>query len=162
MVKAFEGQVSVHLRHFPLPMHKEAEPAARATQAAHRQGKGFEMMDKIFANMRALSPADLEKYAGEVGLDVGKFKVDMESQAVKDEVANDTKAGRDAGVRGTPSIYVNGKRHQGQRTLEGFKPIVEEEIKAADELIKSGTPLEKVYETRAKLAAAAPPPAPPQ
>jgi hypothetical protein len=56
-------------------------------------------------------------------------------------------------VRGTPTIFVNGKRFNANRTLEGFKPIVEDEIKAADELIKAGTPLEKVYETRAKANA---------
>ena len=145
------------MRHFPLGMHKDAEPAARAMQAAHRQKKGHEMADKIFANMRALTPEDLAKYAGEIGIDVGKFKVDLDSKEVKEEVEKDAQAGKDAGVRGTPSIFVNGKRFQGQRTLEGFKPLVEEEIKAADELIKSGTPLDKVYETRAKLHAAAPP-----
>lgn len=141
------------MRHFPLGMHKEAEPAARAMQAADRQGKAFEMADKIFANMKALSADDLAKYAGEVGLDVDKFKADWASQEVKDEVANDVKAGQSAGIRGTPSLFINGKRFQGQRTLDGFRPVIDAEIKAADELIKGGTPLEKVYETRAKANA---------
>jgi predicted DsbA family dithiol-disulfide isomerase len=134
-------------------MHKEAEPAARAMQAAHRQGKGWEMNDKIFANMRALSNDNLMKYAEEVGLDLGKFKADFESAEVKDEVAKDTAAGKAAGVRGTPSIYVNGIRYQGDRSLAGFKPVIDAEIKAADELVAGGTPLEKVYEIRSKANA---------
>lgn len=136
-------------------MHKEAEPAARAMQAAHRQGKGWEMNEKIFANMRALQPDNLSKYAEEVGLDLGKFKTDFESAEVKDEVAKDAAAGKAAGVRGTPSIFVNGKRYQGDRSLAGFKPVIDDEIKAADALVAGGTPLEKVYETRSKVNAEA-------
>lgn len=146
----------MHLRHFPLPSHSRAEPAARATQAAQRQGKGVEMAEKVFANMKALTDDDLVKYAGELGLDVEKFKADFASQEIKDEVAKDAQAGRGAGVRGTPTIFVNGKRYQGQRTLDGFKPLIDEEIGAAEALIKAGTPPEKVYETRAKVNAAPP------
>jgi len=122
-------------------------------QAAHRQGKGFEMAEKIFGNMKGLTPDIYDGWAGELGLDVAKFKADAASQAVKDEVAGDTKAGKDAGVRGTPTIFINGKRHNGQRSLEGFKPVVDAEIKAVDELIKAGMPLDKVYETRARANA---------
>jgi predicted DsbA family dithiol-disulfide isomerase len=131
-------------------MHKDAEPAARAMQAAHRQGKAWEMADQIFANMRALAPDQLAGYASQISLDVEKFKADLDSDAIKKEVADDLAAGQAAGVRGTPSIFVNGRRFKGQRTLDGFKPIIEEEIKKADELIKNGTPLEKVYEARCK------------
>jgi predicted DsbA family dithiol-disulfide isomerase len=138
------------MRHFPLGMHKDAEPAARAMQAAHRQGKGFEMADLIFANMRTINAEQLAGYASQLSLDVEKFKSDWESDSIKKEVADDLAAGQAAGVRGTPSIFVNGRRFQGQRTLEGFKEVIDAEIKKADELIKNGTPLEKVYETRCK------------
>lgn len=122
-------------------------------QAANRQGKAFEMADKIFGNMKGLNADIYSGWAGELGLDTGKFNADFSSPAVKDEVASDTKAGKDAGVRGTPTIFINGKRHAGPRSLDGFKPVVDAEIKAADELIKAGTPLDKVYETRAKANA---------
>lgn len=150
MVEAYKGDVAVHVRHYPLPSHAQSEGAARAMQAAQRQGKGFEMADKIFGNMKGLTPEIYDGWAGDLGLDVEKFKADAASQAVKDEVQNDLKAGKDAGVRGTPTIFINGKRHNGPRSLDGFKPIVDAEIKAADELIKAGTPLDKVYEARAR------------
>jgi len=127
-------------------MHPDAEGAARAVQAAKKQGKEWALTDKLFENMRALKPADLEGYVGAVGLDVTKYKADFESPEIKKQVADDTEAGKTAGVRGTPSIYVNGRKFQGQRTLEGFKPTIDEEIKKADKLIQAGTPLEKVYE----------------
>jgi protein-disulfide isomerase len=150
LVGSYNGAVSVHLRNFPLQMHADAEPAARALQAASRQGKGSEMSEKMFANMKALKAEDLEKYAGELGLDVAKFKADFESQELKDEVAKDLQTGKDAGVRGTPAIFINGLRYNGARTAEGFKAVIDAEIKKADELIKSGTPIEKVYETIGK------------
>jgi predicted DsbA family dithiol-disulfide isomerase len=138
--------VAVHVRHFPLPSHQRAEPAARAMQAALRQGKGWEMEKLIFENMRQLSDEDILGFAKQLELDIDKFKTDYESEAIKKEVAEDLAAGRAAGVRGTPTIFVNGKRFSGPRSLEGFKPVVEEEIKKADALIQAGTPIDKVYE----------------
>jgi len=138
------------MRHYPLPFHKDAEPAARAMQAAKRQGKAWEMNEILFANYRKLKPDDIEGYAGEVGLDLDKFTEAMGSEAVKKEVKGDLDAARKAGVRGTPTILINGLKHRGPRTLEGFRPVIDGELKKADELIKKGTPLEKVYETLAK------------
>jgi predicted DsbA family dithiol-disulfide isomerase len=131
-------------------MHPNAEPAARATQAAKRQGKEWEMADKLFANFRELTPENIDKYAGELGLDVEKFKADMASEAVKKEIAVDMAAVQAAGVRGTPTILINGVRFTGARTLDGMKPVIDAEIKKADELIGKGTAIEKVYETLAK------------
>jgi len=127
-------------------MHADAAGASRAVQAAKKQGKEWALVDKIFENMRQLKPADLETYAGAVGLDVTKFKADFESPAIAKQVEDDTAAGKAAGVRGTPSIYVNGRSYRGPRTVEGFRPVVDDEIKKADKLMQSGTPLEKVYE----------------
>ena len=103
------------------------------------------MHDIIFKNMRALSNENLETYAGEIGLDVPKWKKDFESDEVKKEVADDLANGQKAGVRGTPSIYVNGRKFQGARNFEGFKAAIDEEIKKADALIAGGTKLEDVY-----------------
>jgi len=144
--QAYSKDVAVHLRHFPLPMHPDAEGAARAVQAAKRQGKEWVLTEKLFENTRQLKPADIEGYAGGVGLDVTKFKADFESGEIKKQVQDDSDAGKAAGVRGTPSIFVNGRAFQGQRTLEGFRPVVEAEIKKADKLLQAGTPLDKVYE----------------
>ncbi len=110
------------------------------------------MAELLFANYRKLKPDDIEGYAGELSLDVEKFKTAFESDEVKKEVAGDAKAASKAGVRGTPTILINGLKHRGPRTLEGFKPVIDEEIKKADELIKKGTSIAKVYETLAKAS----------
>ncbi len=131
-------------------MHKNAEPAARAMQAAKRQGKEWEMADKLFGNFRELTQENFDKWAGELKLDVAKFKADMESEAVKKEIQVDMAAVKAAGVRGTPSIFINGVKYRGQRTFDGFKPAIDAEIKKADALIAKGTAVSKVYETLAK------------
>ena len=151
---AHEGTVAVHVRNFPLTMHKRAEPAARAFQAAHRQGKSIEMADLLFANMKALSDDDLAKYAEEVGLDMAKFKADYNDPAVAKEVARDLETGKAAGVSGTPAVFVNGRRYGGPRTTAGFNEAIEAEVKRADALLKKGTPEEKIHETLAKQAVA--------
>ncbi len=108
------------------------------------------MHDIIFLNMRNLLPDDLEKYAGEIGCDVAKWKKDFESDEVKKEVADDLAAGKGGGVRGTPTILINGRKYQGPRTAEGFNAAIEAEIKKADALIAAGTKLEDVFEKLSK------------
>jgi len=103
------------------------------------------MHDIIFKNMRALSDEDLESYAKEIGLDVDQWKKDFESEEVKGEVAADLEAGKKAGVRGTPTILINGRKHQGARNFKGFKAAVDAEIKKADALLEDGTKINDVY-----------------
>ena len=119
-------------------------------QAAGRQGKAWEMHDIMFQNMRALKEDNLMAYAEQIGLDVDRFRSDFNSEAVKSEVSKDTKGGAAAGVRGTPTITINGTKYRGPRSLAGFKPVIDAELEKANALIKKGTPIEKIYETLAK------------
>ena len=102
-------------RYFPLsgPGHENGEPAARAAAAADLQGKFWPLHDAMFANQQHLGPSDLDAMAKAVGIDLNKFHVDMESQAIKDKVANDKKLGESLGVEGTPTIYINGRELAG-------------------------------------------------
>ena len=70
ILENFPNDVRVVFKHNALAFHKRAMPAAEATMAAHAQGKFWEMHDIVFANMRALGDADLEKYAQQAGLDM--------------------------------------------------------------------------------------------
>lgn len=109
------------------------------------------MAEIIFKNMRALSDEQLEGYAQEIGLDVAQWKTDFASDVIKKEVADDVGSGRASGqVRGTPSIFVNGAKYGGARTLDAFKPVIDAEIKKADALMKKGVKIEQVYEKLAK------------
>ena len=92
-----------------LSMHAHADAAARAAWAAGQQGKFWEMEHLLFERQDHLEQADLERYAQILKLDVGKFKMDMESPAAKDRIAQDRKLEDDLKLVGTPTIYVNGR-----------------------------------------------------
>jgi protein-disulfide isomerase len=163
LLKEFPNDLAVAFKHFPLPMHPNALPAAIAAEAAKEQGKFWEMHDKLFANQRALDRPNLEKYAQELGLDMTRFKAALDGQKNKDVIEAQQKEGQTFGVRGTPSSFVNGRFMRGAQPFESFKTIIQEEIKKADEKISSGVPRGEVYAALIKGGldkAAAPPPAP--
>jgi protein-disulfide isomerase len=147
----------------PLPFHEHAMDAATAFQAAARQGadKAWKLHDKMYENNTALTRADIQKYAGEVGLNLGKLKQDWDDAKIKADIAEDMKAGSQVGANGTPTFYINGQELVGAQEASAFEKIVDDEIKAADALIKKGTPLKDVYTKRIETAALAPPAAVP-
>jgi protein-disulfide isomerase len=146
----------------PLPFHDHAMDAATAFQAAARQGgdKAWKLHDKMYENNTALTRADIEKYAGEVGLNVAKWKKDWDDPKIKDEVSQDMKVGTAAGANGTPTFFINGRQLVGAQEASAFEKIIDDEIKEADTLIKKGTPLRDVYTKRIETAALAAPPSP--
>lgn len=124
-LKAYPDQARFVFKHFPLTSsHPQALPAALAAVAAQRQGKFWEMHALLFANQRALAPEQLEEYARRLGLDMDRFRADMAAEDVKAQVEADRRLARRAGVRGTPTVFVNGRLLQ-DRTLEGFRQLIE-------------------------------------
>jgi protein-disulfide isomerase len=147
----------------PLPFHDHAMDAASAFQAAARQNtdKAWKLHDKMYENNTALTRPDLEKYAGEVGLDVGRFKKDWDDPKIKGEIAEDQKIATQVGATGTPTFYINGHEIVGAQDASAFEKVIDAEIKEADALLKSGTPLKDVYTKRIETAALAAPAAAP-
>jgi protein-disulfide isomerase len=154
--KEYPNDVRVFFRHNPLPFHPNAPLAAEAGVAAAEQGKFWEMHDKMFANQQNILRPDLEKYAGEIGLDVGKFKKALDSGAGKAKVQQDLAAATKIGVQGTPNFYVNGRNIQGAQPYEEFKKIIDDEIKRADKILSKGTKPEQLYATFMASAKSAP------
>jgi protein-disulfide isomerase len=105
----YPDKVKLVVKNFPLSSHRFARKAAQAAMAANAQGKFWEYRRKLFENYRSLSDAELLDIAKELGLDMAKFTKDMNSRAIRDFVTRDVVNGRQIGVRGTPSIFVNGK-----------------------------------------------------
>jgi len=96
-------------KQYPLTsIHPFAEPAARASLAAARQGKFWEMYDVLFQNNRALDEASLRKYAQGLGLDMAKFDKDRTDPAISDILAKEVAEAQRVGVSGTPSFFING------------------------------------------------------
>jgi protein-disulfide isomerase len=126
----YKGKVRVAFRNFPLPFHNNAEMAAQAAMAANDQGKFWEMHDKLFGNQQALDRPNLEKYAGEIGLNVDKFKADLDSGKFKPSVQSDVQyANGLGGGMGTPTFFINGRKVSGAMPLENFAKVIDEELK---------------------------------
>ena len=115
----YGSRVKVVFKHFPLGFHKQAKPAAVAAMAAHQQGKFWEYHDKIFANQKGINDENLKKWAEEIGLDVPKWEAYVKSGEGDKVVDADMKEGRTAGLRGTPTIYINGRKFQ---AMGGYSP----------------------------------------
>ena len=94
----------------PLTMHTHSKEAARAAIAAQMQGKFWEMSHELFTQ-KSLEQQDLERYAKALGLDVDRFRVDMQSPATTARLEADQKVANDLGVTATPTLYINGRQY---------------------------------------------------
>ncbi|MFN3198100.1 MAG: DsbA family protein [Bradymonadia bacterium] len=141
----YGDKVRIVFKHNPLPFHKDAFPAALASEAAGKQGKFWEMHDKLFANQKALKADNLNAYATELGLDMGKFKADMADKTLEAKVKADMALAQQIGARGTPNMFINGRKVVGAKPFPAFKTIIDEEVKKADKLIAAGTAKAQVY-----------------
>ncbi len=108
--KKYGDKVRVIFRQFPLSFHKDAHLAGQASLAANAQGKFWEFHDLLFANQKALKRPELEKYAQQIGLDMGKFKKALDDGTYKAAVDADMALGKRVAVQGTPTMFLNGKR----------------------------------------------------
>ena len=112
--KKFRQKVRFVYRNFPLAeSHEFAMPAAVASEAAALQDKFWEMHDIIFENQDSLSNEGLFKMATEAGLDIEKFKEDIQKKELEQKVESDFESGIRSGVNGTPSFFVNGTKFDG-------------------------------------------------
>jgi protein-disulfide isomerase len=125
----YGDQVSIAFKHLPLSFHDKAQAAHQAAEAAHRQGKFWQMHDRIFGNQRAMSPAKYLEYAKEIGLDVDQFEKDLTSDAVKARISEDKAQAAKLGVTGTPGFFINGRFLSGAQPFDRFKRVIDEELK---------------------------------
>jgi len=127
VLQAYPKEVKFIYKQFPLPMHSNAMPAARAALAAGKQGKFWEMHDKLFANQRSLTPENIKQFAQDIGLDTVKFEQDMNSPEVQQQINEEMQQGQKAMVGGTPSLYLNGKK-VADRSVSGLKQMIDEAL----------------------------------
>jgi protein-disulfide isomerase len=124
MLERYGDRVRLEYKHFPLPFHQFAQPAAVAAEAAGQQGKFFEYHDLLFENQanwsNAAAPTALfVSYAEELELDIEQFRRHMNSSLLRDKVRDELAEGRERGVTGTPTFFLNGEVMQIQ-TFEDF------------------------------------------
>ncbi len=121
-------KASMVFKHFPLSFHKQAGLAAEAALAANAQGKFADMYHKMFDNQKALERVDLEKYAQEIGLNLDRFKKDLDNGSYKKAVEADMALGQKVSVGGTPTIFINGRLYNGERTAEDMIKVIDQKI----------------------------------
>ena len=119
--------VKIVFKNMPLNFHKFAAPAALAALAAGEQGKFWEFHDELFDITPKLSPEDINGIATKLGLDIARFKKDMESDSIKQKLAKDLKDAQNAGVTGTPTIFVNGIKVK-NRSVPAIQKLIDEEL----------------------------------
>jgi len=128
--KLYPTQVKVVFKHFPLSMHQYARKAAAAAIAAGRQGKFWEMHDQLFASYNRLTDARVEEIASTLQLDLEQFRKDWQDPQNEQIIQRDQQLGQQAMVRGTPTVFINGRLLQ-DRSLGGFRRLIEEGLRGA-------------------------------
>jgi protein-disulfide isomerase len=127
LLEKYPGKVKLVYKNFPLRNHNLALPAAQAALAAGKQGKFWEYHDKVFENFNKLSNELFDQFARDLDLDMERFQKERVSPEIMAFINRDLREGSRIGVRGTPTIFINGNRLE-QRSLEAFSAAIESEL----------------------------------
>jgi protein-disulfide isomerase len=120
------GDLRYVWRHLPLTdVHPHAQLAAEGSEAAARQGGFWEMHDLLLAHQGALTSRDLAGYASELGLNAARFRADLRREAGAARIAADADSADLSGVSGTPTFFINGRRHHGAYDLGSLASAVQ-------------------------------------
>ncbi|MDQ6822062.1 MAG: Na+/H+ antiporter NhaA [Actinomycetota bacterium] len=138
LLSSLGSDVSYVWRHLPLnDVHPRAQLASEASEAAAAQGKFWDMYDTLIANQEDLTPRDLTRYAEQIGLDVDRFSDELRRRKYQPRVSEDVASADESGVSGTPTFFINGRRHYGVYDIDTLTDAV------------------RAAKTRARLAAVA-------
>jgi protein-disulfide isomerase len=119
LLQEFGDELRYVWRHLPLnDVHANAQMAAEATEAAGAQGAFWPMHDRLLAAQDELTPEDLRRGAKELGLDEQRFWDELRRREHAERVAEDVASADTSGVVGTPSFFINGRRHQGAYDID--------------------------------------------
>jgi protein-disulfide isomerase len=129
VAQQFPNDVKLVFKQFPLDDHAQAELAAEASLAAHAQGKFWLLHDRMYSNFRQIDRARIDLWAKEVGLDMNRFRTEIDGHKYAAEVRNEEQQGEVAGVEGTPTFYINGQKFNGVFEVKAIAPIVADELK---------------------------------
>ena len=144
-----------------LPFHPRAKPAATLARAAYDKGGDalfFKAHDLLFKNQKALDDADLQKYAGELGLSWVMVKKAIDDDKYGARIEQSIDEASDLKARGTPHFFVNGYRLSGAQPFDKFKEVIDKRLAEAKKLVASGTPRDGVYAKIMETAKGPPPP----
>ena len=125
LLSSFDDDVRYVWRHLPLnDVHSSAQLAAEAVEAAAAQGSFWEMYEAFLAHQDALTPQDITRIANDLGLDLDRFWSETRRHEYAPRVAEDVASADASGVSGTPSFFINGRRHQGAYDIDTLTSAV--------------------------------------
>ncbi len=127
VLEKYPNEVKFVHKNFPLRNHKYAEKAAAAALAADKQGKFWEFYGWLFKNSSRLSDETIQAIACELALNEEQFWKDLQDPDILARISEDVRDGTKAGVRGTPTIFINGRLLR-QRSVEAFQDIIGKEL----------------------------------
>ncbi len=110
MLEKFPNDVNYVIKHFPLSSHRFAHQGAMAALAAGKQGRFWEFHSRLLDNHTKVSDQKLSEIAADLGLNMDQFNQDRRSASGRQLIREDVDNGKKIGVRGTPSVFMNGKR----------------------------------------------------
>lgn len=154
--RRYGDRLRVVFKHFPLNFHSHAFLAARASLAAHAQGKFWEFHDRLYQTRAEFDEATLLKIAKDLRLDLTRFKERLHSGEHDARIIADQDLGAALGVRGTPAYFVNGRAVDGAVPELEFRLVVQEELERAEGLLREGVSPASLY---LRLVSPAPEPA---
>ena len=120
--------VKLVFKHFPLRNHKFARPASIAAIAAARQGKFWEFHDLLFKDYNRLNTQKIREIAQQLNLDMEKFDMDQKDPQIEKIINRDLSEGNRVGVRGTPTVFINGRLLR-NRSQAGFQAMIDKMLK---------------------------------
>lgn len=124
-LEEFRGTVRLVFRHFPLAWeHPASSLAARAAEAAARQGKFWEMHDELFRNPGRLHREALHAHAASIDLDLARFSADLDDPTLVARIERDLASGRASSVSATPTFFLDGARYANSRNVEGLRDAI--------------------------------------
>jgi len=128
VLETYPKEVKLAFMNFPLRSHKFARQAAAASVAAYRQGKFWEFHDRLFNHYNRLNDKKIRETAADLGLNMDEFEKDTKDTKLLAKINQDVRIGIGVGVKGIPSIFINGRLLK-NRNLKGFQAIIEKELK---------------------------------
>lgn len=137
LLKEYNGKLRYVFKHYPLGMHRWAKQASYAAIAAEKQGKFWEYYAKLYTDVRNINEELLVRYAEDLKLDMEKFNVDRKSNETVERVKKDIALGENFGVRGTPTLFINGTRMVGSNSVK-LKASIEEHMAEAEKIRAKG------------------------
>jgi protein-disulfide isomerase len=165
--KNYGADVRLVFKQNPLPMHPDAPYAAKASIAAQRQGKFWQMHDKLFEaaasrQQDALKQDKVDAMARDLGLDTERYHRDVSSPETAQVIRDDQAQAAKLGAGGTPHFFINGARVSGAMPYDSFKVVIDAQLKRANAALATGVAKKDLYESLIKDGLGSPPAPPPQ